>query len=151
MAASIVVPCESCGTNNRIPVKHLSDTGRCGSCKAQLSPAENPIDTDASLFDEIIAAAKVPVLVDFWASWCGPCKRAAPEVHQLAHDMAGRALVLKVDTEAHPHLAGRFRVQSIPNFIVFQDGQPVFQHAGLAPRSEMRRWLESVNRHSPAH
>jgi thioredoxin 2 len=108
-----------------------------------LRPVSEPVEVDASAFDQIVAEARVPVLVDFWASWCGPCKMAAPEVHQLAREMEGRALVLKVDTEAHPALAARFRVQSIPNFVVLRGGQAVLQRAGLAPRTEMRRWLES--------
>lgn len=136
--------CGSCGRQNRIPAEHLADTGRCGACKAPLPPAGEPMEVDASSFDEIVARSKVPVLVDFWASWCGPCRVAAPEVHQLAREMKGRALVLKVDTEAQSQLAARFRVQSIPYFMVFQGGQPVVQQAGVVPRSEMRRWLESA-------
>lgn len=143
MAFSKISTCESCHAKNRVPAGHLADTGRCGVCKAPLPPSSEPIEVDASSLDDVIAGSKVPILVDFWASWCGPCRIAAPEVQQLAREMQGRALVLKVDTEAQPQLAARFGIQSIPNFIVFQDGQPVFQQAGVAPRSEMRKWLES--------
>ena len=142
MSFSVIRPCESCGSKNRVPAKHLADSGRCGTCKGALRPAGEPLEVDASAFDEIVTTAKVPVMVDFWAAWCGPCRMAAPEVKKLAQEMEGRALVLKVDTEAHPALAARFGVQSIPNFVVLRGGQAVFQRAGLAPRAEMRRWLE---------
>src|SRR5690349_6815998 len=135
--------CKACGAKNRVPARHLADAGRCGTCKEKLSPASEPLEVDESAFNEIVAGARVPVLVDFWAAWCGPCRMAAPEVHKLAQEMEGRALVLKVDTEAHPALAARFGVQSIPNFVVLRGGQAVLQRAGLAPRAEMRRWIES--------
>ncbi len=133
--------CSECKAINRIPVRHLADVGRCGKCKATLSPHASPIEvTSEAQFDDIIGAARVPVLVDFWATWCGPCRAVAPEVKKAAHNLAGRAIVLKVDTDVLSELAQRYQVSSIPNFAVFASGRLVRQEAGAADHHQLERW-----------
>lgn len=136
--------CQSCGQKNRVASGNLARNVRCGKCKTELGPLAEPVDCDAALFDDIVSTVMVPVLVDFWAAWCGPCKMAAPEVRKVASEMAGRAIVLKVDTDRFPEVAARFKVQGIPNFVVLKNGRQVFQQAGVVAHDEMMRWLQTA-------
>jgi thioredoxin 2 len=136
--------CPRCGARNRVPASHLADQGRCGACKEALEPPAEPLNVDAATFTEIVNGARVPVLVDFWAEWCGPCKAAAPEVARTAEAVQGHALVLKVDTDRQVDLAQRYNIRSIPNFVVFKNGAPIAQHAGLVDHRRMQAWLEQA-------
>jgi thioredoxin 2 len=135
--------CGACGAVNRVPATRLAEQGRCGRCKGSLAPSAAPIDVaDIATFDQIISQATVPVLVDFWAAWCAPCRMVGPEVAATAASVAGRALVLKVDTERLPALAARYQVQGIPNFVVFRGGAVIEQRAGALRRPELMKLVD---------
>ncbi|HTV21140.1 MAG TPA: thioredoxin domain-containing protein [Polyangiaceae bacterium] len=139
--SSLIRACSHCGQNNRIPARHLAHSGRCGACKRELPPLAEPIELDAQLLQAIGADAGVPLLVDFWAEWCAPCRMMAPELEKLAASHAGKLLVGKVDTERHRDLAGRFGIEALPTLILFRDGQPRERLAGARSAGAIAREL----------
>ena len=138
---SIVTPCPSCGRNNRIPLRHLAHAGRCGACKTELPPRGEPLDLDANTLAALAAEATVPLLVDFWAEWCAPCRMMAPELAKLAASHAGRVIIGKVDTERYPELASRHAIEALPTLILFRDGQPRERLAGARTAAALAREL----------
>jgi thioredoxin 2 len=134
--------CQACGQKNRVPTAKLASRAHCGACKAEIPAQFEPLDVGSEEFDDIVGSTDVPILVDFWAEWCAPCRMSASAVKQVAKETSGRALVLKVDTQSHPELANRFQVRAIPNFVVLKGGKVVHQQAGLADAHALRQWLE---------
>ena len=137
MSAEIIT-CPICGRRNRVPAA-ASGTPHCGNCHQPLPWIVNAGD---DTFAEIAEKAAIPVLVDFWAPWCGPCRMVSPALAQLAGEMPGRIKLVKVNVDESPRLQQRFGVQSIPTLMVFRRGQVIARQAGAAPAATLRAWLE---------
>ena len=133
------IDCSSCGATNRLKYDGLDRAARCAKCQADLPFPSEPIDVEGvQEFDAAVASASVPIVVDFWAAWCGPCRMVAPEIKKVAQNLAGRALVLKVDTDANPELSNRFGIRSIPTIGVFHHGKEVTRVSGARPAAAIQ-------------
>jgi thioredoxin 2 len=138
----IVVTCPSCGQKNRHLYGRLGETVRCGRCKTPLPPPAEPIEVrTAAEFDQVVAQSALPVIVDYWAPWCGPCRMVAPELQKVAARRAGRYLIVKVNTDEVTELGERFGIRSIPTLAVFADGREVARTAGARPAEEIERFV----------
>lgn len=148
------VPCPACGTMNRVPTARLAAGPRptCGECRAPLFDGEPLAIESAVAFDRHVQRGSLPVVVDFWADWCGPCRAMAPHFAAVARNLSPRVRLLKVDTEALPALAGRLAIRSLPSLVLFQGGREVARRAGLMPAAALQDWilahLGGVQRHA---
>jgi thioredoxin 2 len=139
------VGCPFCSTLNRVDLARIGDRPKCGTCGRPIL-LDRPIAVTDATFAQVIADAEVPLLVDFYADWCGPCKIVAPILDEIAHGRAGALLVLKLDTDRNPATTARFGVQGIPTLIAFAHGREVARQTGAAPRTQIEALLSAAER-----
>jgi thioredoxin 2 len=130
------VPCPFCDQLNRVELAKLDAGPKCGSCKRPLL-LDRPVKVTGENLDAVVTGTDVPILVDFWADWCGPCKMIAPIVDELAQAKAGQALILKLDTDRSPGITERFGIRGIPTLIAFRNGKESGRQVGLAQRAQL--------------
>jgi thioredoxin 2 len=145
MSEGIVVTCPSCGRKNRLAYSRLAAAARCGSCKTPLPPPAEPMPVDrAGELGGLLREAGVPVLVDFWAPWCGPCHAVAPEIAKVAKDNAGRLLVVKTNTEVDPGVGAEHRIGAIPTMVLFRGGREVARTSGARPAAAIESFVREA-------
>jgi thioredoxin 2 len=132
--------CPDCAAVNRVPADRLADRPKCGKCGAVLLPGK-PIELGSSTFEKFLTRSGLPIVVDFWAPWCGPCKMFAPVFSQVAAELATRYRFVKVNTEAEQTLAAQYAIRSIPTLAIFQGGREVARLSGALDAASLRNWL----------
>jgi thioredoxin 2 len=135
-----VVQCGHCGKKNRVPAAGPS-APVCGNCH---NPLPWIVEAGDDTFHEVVEQSPIPVLLDLWAPWCGPCRMVTPALEQVARDLAGRVKLVKVNVDTAPATSRRFEVQAVPTLMVFRGGEVIARQAGAAPADALRRWVESV-------